>query len=123
MARASRSDLGGPSGDFGRWHMGCHCISHHDWHMGCVCISHHNWRDMGCVCISYHNWHMDCVCIDVLKTPVAALSIFRSPTLSKRPLALANFAFSGLFATAASKALAHGCVVREFTQTSEEVAG
>ena len=28
-----------------------------------------------------------------------------------------------LFATAASKALAHGCVVRELTQASEKVAG
>ena len=49
--------------------------------------------------------------------------MFLIPKPSKIPVALASLAFSAFFATAASKALAHGCVVREETQTSEKVAG
>ena len=66
---------------------------------------------------------MGCVCIEHRKTPVATLGFFLFPILSKALVALASSAFSALFATVASKALAHGCVVRELTLTSEKGAG
>ena len=66
---------------------------------------------------------MGCVCIDVRRTPVATLGLFLRPILSKALVALASSAVSACFATVASKALAHGCVVRELTLTYEKVAG
>ena len=54
---------------------------------------------------------------------MATLGIFLMRILAKVPVALGTLACSALFATAASKALAHSCVVKKLMQTPEKVAG
>ena len=54
---------------------------------------------------------------------MATLGTFLMRILAKVPVALGTLACSALFATAASKALAHSCVVKKLMQTPEKVAG
>ena len=75
-------------------------------------ISHHNLREPMCF-----------LCIGVLKTEVATLGTFVMVILANHPVALATLACAALFATAASKALAHSFVVKKLMQTPEKVAG
>ena len=73
--------------------------------------------------MNHHNGQIGSVCLDVVKTPVATLGTLLFVILSKVLVALATLAFSALFATAASKALAHCCVVRTLIQPCVKVAG